>query len=72
MPGIPVYYGSEWGAEAISTTETTLRMSYPAPEWNGLTALISRLAELHRKQKSAQYGGYRQVFLTNRQLVLSA
>ena len=44
-------------------------MSYPEPEWNELTDLIARLAELHRKQKALQYGGYRQVFLTNRQLV---
>ena len=71
MPGIPcVYYGSEWGAIGDKHDgDDALRMSYPEPEWNELTALISRLAELHRKQKALQYGGYRQVFLTNRQLV---
>ena len=71
MPGIPcVYYGSEWGAIGDKHDgDDALRMSYPEPEWNELTDLIARLAELHRKQKALQYGGYRQVFLTNRQLV---
>lgn len=71
MPGIPcVYYGSEWAAEGDKHDgDDALRLSYAAPEWNELTDLIARLAELHCAHPALQYGGYRQVFLTNRQLV---
>lgn len=71
MPGIPcVYYGSEWGATGDKRDgDDVLRPDFAAPEWNELTDLIARLAELHQTHPALQYGGYRQVFLTNRQLV---
>ena len=35
------------------------------PEWNGLTDLIQRLAEIFKQEKALQYGTFRSVALTN-------
>ena len=47
MPGIPcVYYGSEWGEEAVKIpgTDDNLRPCFDAPKWNGLTDTIAAMA----------------------------
>ena len=71
MPGIPcVYYGSEWGAKADkSMGDPALRPSFDAPEWNGLTDLISKLAAIKKSSRALNYGSFRSVLLTNRQCI---
>ena len=71
MPGIPcVYYGSEWGAKADKGMgDPALRPSFEAPEWNELTDLIARLAEIKRNSPALNYGGFRSVLLTNGQCI---
>ncbi|MBR5967876.1 MAG: cyclomaltodextrinase, partial [Lachnospiraceae bacterium] len=71
MPGIPcVYYGSEWGAKADkSMGDPALRPSFETPEWNGLTDLIARLAQIKKNTPALNYGGFRSVLLTNGQCV---
>ncbi|MBO4559251.1 MAG: cyclomaltodextrinase [Lachnospiraceae bacterium] len=71
MPGIPcVYYGSEWGAKADKGMgDPALRPSFEAPEWNELTDLIARLAEIKKNSPALNYGGFRSVLLTNGQCI---
>ena len=71
MPGIPcVYYGSEWGAKADkSQGDPALRPCFEHPEWNGLTDLISKLADIKKNSRALNYGGMRSVLLTNRQCI---
>ncbi|RRD95503.1 cyclomaltodextrinase [Clostridiales bacterium COT073_COT-073] len=71
MPGIPcLYYGSEWGILGEKNNgDDELRPEIMEPHWNSLTDWISNLAKLHREKKSLRYGSYKQLFLSNRQLV---
>lgn len=72
MPGVPaVYYGSEWGLEGKkeSRGDAPLRPALEKPEWNDLTDWISKLARAKRESQALCYGGYRNVVLTNRQLI---
>ncbi len=71
MPGVPaVYYGSEWGIEGKkSQGDAALRPAIEKPESNELTAFIARLAEAHRNSKALCYGAYRNVVLTNHQII---
>ena len=71
MPGIPcVYYGSEWGAKADkSQGDPALRPAFEKPEYNELTAWISRLAEAKKNSHALNYGGFRSVVLTNHQCI---
>ena len=71
MPGIPcIYYGSEWGAEGKkSDGDKCLRPEFKAPESNELTELISKLAKIHRGEKTLCYGSYKNTVVTNKQLV---
>lgn len=72
MPGIPcIYYGSEWGIDGAKQNgnDDLLRPDLPFPVWNELTDLISMLASIHKESKALLYGGYKTVFLTNRQLI---
>lgn len=71
MPGIPcIYYGSEWGAKAEkSQGDPALRASFDAPEENGLTEWIAKLAEAKKQSKALNYGTFRSVLLTNRQCI---
>lgn len=71
MPGIPcVYYGSEWGAKAEkSQGDPALRASFDAPEQNGLTEWIAKLAAAKKQSKTLNYGAFRSVLLTNRQCI---
>ena len=71
MPGVPaVYYGSEWGMEGRkSQGDAALRPALEKPEWNGLTDFISKLAAAHKGSRALCYGSYRNVVLTNRQII---
>ncbi len=71
MPGIPcVYYGSEWGAKARKEEgDPALRACFEKPEWNELTDHISKLAEIKKNSNALNYGGIRNVVLTNKQCI---
>ena len=71
MPGVPsVYYGSEWGLEGRkSQGDDALRPALERPESNELTGFIARLAQARRSSRALCYGGYRNVVLTNRQII---
>ncbi|NBI11188.1 maltodextrin glucosidase [Colidextribacter sp. OB.20] len=72
MPGVPsVYYGSEWGMQGAKGhgSDAELRPAVEKPEWNDLTAWISRLAEAKKGNKALCYGAYRNVVLTNKQII---
>lgn len=72
MPGIPcIYYGSEWGTEGDKNSgDEALRLAYPEPEFNELTQVISGLANIKKNSDILNYGSYKAVVLTNRQLVM--
>lgn len=72
MPGMPcVYYGSEWGTKASkSEGDPALRVSFEKPEWNELTELISKLAEIHKNSKALCYGSLSVPVLTNKQCII--
>ena len=71
MPGIPmIYYGSEWGAEGKkSDGDEGLRRPYNAPIRNELTKCISKIAKIHKNHKALVYGNFRNVVITNKQLI---
>ena len=72
MPGIPcVYYGSEWGEEAVKIpgTDDNLRPCFDAPKWNGLTDTIAAMARAHRESRALCQGDFRELVLTNRQTI---
>ena len=78
MPGVPcVYYGSEWGAEGVKGAgdDWDLRPSFAEPVENALAAFVRRLVGLRRgtageaAARALAYGGYRNVVITNKQLL---
>ena len=72
MPGVPaIYYGSEWGMKGSKGrgSDAELRPELEKPEWNDLTAWIARLAQAKKHSKALCYGAYRNVVLTNRQII---
>jgi len=71
MPGVPaVYYGSEWGIEGRkSQGDAALRPALEKPQSNGLTEFIASLAAAHKASRALCYGSYRNVVLTNRQII---
>lgn len=71
MPGFPcIYYGSEWGATGDKKDgDQALRVSFEQPEWNELTDWIQTLSRVRSKSKALQEGTYRNVTITNKQLV---
>ena len=71
MPGVPaVYYGSEWGIQGEKRDgDAALRPALEKPEWNDLTDFIAKLARAKRNSPALCHGGYRNVLLTNRQLI---
>lgn len=71
MPGVPaVYCGSEWGMEGKkSDGDDALRPALAKPEWNKLTEWIAKLAEAKKNSHALCYGSYRNVLLTNKQLI---
>ena len=71
MPGIPcIYYGSEWGCYGEKGQgDQALRPCFAAPEWNGLTDFIAKLAQAKKNSHAFNYGSFRSVLLTNRQCI---
>jgi glycosidase len=71
MPGVPsVYYGSEWGIQGRkSDGDAALRPALEKPERNDLTDFITALAAARRGSRALYYGSYRNVLLTNRQII---
>ncbi|HIY21031.1 MAG TPA: maltodextrin glucosidase [Candidatus Flavonifractor merdigallinarum] len=72
MPGVPaLYYGSEWGIEGRKEngSDDALRPAIQKPESNELTAWIARLAAARKGSNALCYGNYRNVVLTNRQII---
>ena len=71
MPGVPaVYYGSEWGiAGKKSDGDDALRPALETPERNSLTGTIAKMAEAHKKSRALCCGSYRNVVLTNKQII---
>ena len=71
MPGVPaVYYGSEWGMEGKkSQGDAALRPALEKPASNELTEWIAKLAAAHKGSRALCYGTYRNVVLTNKQII---
>ena len=71
MPGVPaVYYGSEWGMQGRkSDGDAALRPAVEVPVSNEITAFIASCAAARRQSRALQYGSYRNVLLTNRQII---
>lgn len=72
MPGVPaVYYGSEWGEKGSKQagSDAVLRPEIALPQWNELTDWILLLTKAHRESNALCYGSYRNVVLTNRQII---
>jgi len=71
MPGVPaLYYGSEWGIQGRkSDGDDALRPEIARPERNDLTEFISRLAQARKNSRALCWGGYRNVMLTNQQII---
>ena len=72
MPGVPsIYYGSEWGMKGAKGhgSDAELRPDLEKPEQNDLTTWISKLAKAKRHSKALCYGTYRNVVLTNKQII---
>ena len=72
MPGIPcIYYGSEWGepGEKAPGNDYALRPCFDKPKPNELTELIRKLIRVRQKSDALCSGSYRNVVLTNHQLI---
>ena len=72
MPGVPaVYYGSEWAAKGKKQpgSDDELRPCFVKPEKNELTAWIATLAKAHKASCALCNGDYRNLQITNRQLI---
>lgn len=71
MPGVPsVYYGSEWGLQGHKNQgDSALRPALERPEENELTAWIAELAAAKKGSDALCYGSYRNVVLTNKQII---
>ena len=74
MPGVPcIYYGSEWGEEGVKAPDNdyALRPCFDAPKPNELTDFISRLIEVRCASDALCNGSYRNVVITNHQLIFA-
>ncbi len=72
MPGIPcVYYGSEWGEEAVKTPDLDilLRPKVDKPKFNELTEYIATLCKLRTENKILAYGNLTNLHVNNPQYV---
>ncbi|MDO5411432.1 MAG: alpha-amylase family glycosyl hydrolase [Lachnospiraceae bacterium] len=71
MPGVPcIYYGSEWGIEGEKNGgDAPLRPEIELPQSNELTEFIAKLAKAHKENEALCYGSYRNVMLTNKQII---
>lgn len=74
LPGVPsIYYGSEWGFEALTTPEThwNVRVAFEKPEWNSLTDYIQKVSSIRKKSAALKYGDYKYTFLTKEQYIFT-
>ena len=71
MPGVPaLYYSSEWGIQGRKDQgDDALRPALEKPEWNDLTDHIAALAKARKESPALCSGSYRNVVLTNRQII---
>ena len=71
MPGVPaLYYGSEWGIQGHKNQgDASLRPALEKPEWNDLTDAIAAMAKARKASPALCSGSYRNVVLTNRQII---
>ena len=72
MPGIPcIYYGSEWGEEGQKAPDNdyALRPCFIEPKPNELTEFIRDLISVRRESDALCSGSYRNIVITNHQLV---
>ena len=72
MPGIPcIYYGSEWGEEGVKKPDSDydLRPCFPEPAPDKLTDFISRLIRIRQNSDALCNGSYRNIVITNHQLI---
>lgn len=71
MPGVPaVYYGSEWGISGRKDQgDDALRPALEKPVWNDLTDRIAQMARARRESRALCWGSYRNILLTNRQII---
>ncbi len=72
MPGVPsIYYGSEWGIQGSKSrgSDAELRPTLERPERNDLTGWIAKLAQAKKNSRALCYGAYRNVVLTNKQII---
>ena len=71
MPGVPaVYYGSEWGISGRKDQgDDALRPALEKPVWNDLTDHIAQMARARRESRALCWGSYRNILLTNRQII---
>ena len=71
MPGVPaLYYGSEWGIQGHKNQgDASLRPALEKPEWNDLTDAIAAMAKARKESGALCNGSYRNVVLTNRQII---
>lgn len=71
MPGVPaVYYGSEWGITGKKADgDDALRPALETPQENSLTAWVAALAAAHKGSRALCEGGYRNLVLTDRQII---
>ena len=72
MPGIPcLYYGSVWGEEGAKAPDNdyALRPCFEAPKPNELTDFIRNLIAARRGSDALCRGSYKNVVLTNHQLI---
>ena len=72
MPGIPcLYYGSEWGQAGVKGAhdDYDLRPEFVEPEPNELTEYLKGLIAARADSRALNYGSYRNVVITNRQLL---
>lgn len=71
MPAIPlIYYGSEWGIVGKKENgDNSLRPFFKKPIENDLTEFISKFSKIHKNSKTICYGQYKNVMVTNKQLI---
>ncbi len=72
MPGIPcIYYGSEWGEPGVKTpgNDYGLRPCFEKPAPNELTDFLKKLIHIRKNSDGLCNGNYRNVVLTNHQLI---
>lgn len=72
MPGVPcLYYGSEWGMKGIKQkdSDALLRPFVEKAQETELTSWIAQLAFLHQHHPALYKGSYRNVVVTNKQLI---